>query len=258
MTAYRRWHVQPVRWLPRQLLLVIRGFLNYVVRTYPWMNPYTKGLHLTIDGWRGDRTWDGWRLHCKKASEGCTKAAMSTRRVKNDTLDASATAAIPSEPALKDPEWVLPMPRLWGDARALVELTNTDEPPRPHYRGSSNNVAFYMPGDASGSGFGSALISAHNVLYEAGTWSGDWRAESSNFREADNLVTRVEALAAEGAIVGQELFLFTDNLVFEMGYYKDHLASKKLSDILFRLHKAERNGGFKLHVIHVAGTPMKS
>jgi hypothetical protein len=39
------------RGLPRQRLLEIRGFLNYVVRTYPWMNPYLKGLHLTIDGW---------------------------------------------------------------------------------------------------------------------------------------------------------------------------------------------------------------
>ena len=97
-------------------------------------------------------------------------------------------------------------------------------------------VAFYMPGDASGSGFGSALIGPQEVAYEAGTWSGDWRAESSNFREADNLVTRVEALAAEGALVDQELFLFTDNLVFEMGYYKGHSASKKLSGILFPLH----------------------
>ena len=60
---------------------------------------------------------------------------------------------------------------------------------RPHYRGSSNNVAFYMPGDASGSGFGSALIRDKSLVYEAGTWSGDWRAESSNFREADNLVS---------------------------------------------------------------------
>jgi len=35
--------------LPQQCLLVIRGFLIYVVRTYPWLNPYIKGLHLTID-----------------------------------------------------------------------------------------------------------------------------------------------------------------------------------------------------------------
>ena len=33
----------------RQRLLEIRGFLNYVVRTYDWMTPYMKGLHNTID-----------------------------------------------------------------------------------------------------------------------------------------------------------------------------------------------------------------
>ena len=119
-------------------------------------------------------------------------------------------------------------------------------------------LAFYMPGNASGSGFGSALIGDDGLQYKAGTWSGDWRAESSNCREADNLVTRVEAISLDGVLVGHELFMFTDNLVFEMGYYKGHSSSKKLSDILFRLHKVEQDGGFKLHVIHVAGTRMKS
>ncbi len=35
--------------LPLQRMLEIRGFLMYVVRTYTWMNPYIKGMHLTID-----------------------------------------------------------------------------------------------------------------------------------------------------------------------------------------------------------------
>ena len=33
----------------------IRGFLIYVARTFKWMTPYLKGLHLTIDGWREGR-----------------------------------------------------------------------------------------------------------------------------------------------------------------------------------------------------------
>ncbi len=35
--------------LPLTRLLQIRGFLMYVVRTYPWINPYMKGLHLTVN-----------------------------------------------------------------------------------------------------------------------------------------------------------------------------------------------------------------
>ncbi len=35
--------------LPLMRLLQVWGFLMYVVWTYPWINPYMKGLHLTID-----------------------------------------------------------------------------------------------------------------------------------------------------------------------------------------------------------------
>ena len=105
MSAYHRWHGRPVRRLLRQRLLEIRGFLNYVVRTYPWLNPYTKGLHLTIDGWRDDRDWDGWRTHCKKA-------AVSFRRAHKGDLESGIQGATSPEAAPDDPERVLPMPRL--------------------------------------------------------------------------------------------------------------------------------------------------
>ena len=46
----------------RQRMLEIRGFLNYVIRTYVWLAPYTKGMHNMIDGWRYDRNSEGWKL----------------------------------------------------------------------------------------------------------------------------------------------------------------------------------------------------
>ena len=33
----------------------IRGLLIYMARTYEWMMPYLKGLHMKIDGWREGR-----------------------------------------------------------------------------------------------------------------------------------------------------------------------------------------------------------
>jgi hypothetical protein len=48
--------------LPLHRLLQIRGFLIYVVRTYKWLNPYIKGLHLTIDSWRPGRADNGFKL----------------------------------------------------------------------------------------------------------------------------------------------------------------------------------------------------
>jgi len=60
-TSYQSYWKCTGRRLNRQRLEEMRGFLNYVVRTYPWMNPYLKGLHLTIDGWRPGRVAGGWR-----------------------------------------------------------------------------------------------------------------------------------------------------------------------------------------------------
>ena len=69
MAAYHRWHLLPQRRLPRQRFLEIQGFLNYVVRTYPWLNPYTKGLHLTIGGWRNDQDPEGRRVRPKGSGQ---------------------------------------------------------------------------------------------------------------------------------------------------------------------------------------------
>ena len=37
--------------VPHKRLECIRGFLIYVARTFKWMTPYLKGVHLTIDGY---------------------------------------------------------------------------------------------------------------------------------------------------------------------------------------------------------------
>jgi len=94
-------------------------------------------------------------------------------------------------------------------------------------------------------------------MYESGTWTTEWAKESSNFREADNLVTKIETLVREGKIHGQEVFLFTDNSTFEFTFYRGYSTSWKLSAIILRLYQAMRDGDLILHVIHVAGTRMK-
>ena len=45
-----------------QRMLEIRGFLMYVVSTYTWLNPYMKGMHLTVDSWRPGRSEDGFKM----------------------------------------------------------------------------------------------------------------------------------------------------------------------------------------------------
>ena len=63
--------------LPLQRLLVIRGFLIYMVWTYPWLNPYIKGLHLTIDSWRPGREESGFKMRGKELEQALAAWAES-------------------------------------------------------------------------------------------------------------------------------------------------------------------------------------
>ena len=54
------------------------------------------------------------------------------------------------------------------------------------------------------------------------------------------------------------MFLFTDNSTFEFTYYKGYSMSWKLSAIILKLYQAIHDGDLILHVIHVAGTCMKT
>jgi hypothetical protein len=38
----------------------------YVVRTYTWLNPYIKGLHMTVDSWHPGRVEDGFKWTAKE------------------------------------------------------------------------------------------------------------------------------------------------------------------------------------------------
>ena len=55
-----------------RLLHQIKGFLMYVVWTYPWIHPYMKGLHLMIDSWRLFRRPDSFKLRGKELEKALT------------------------------------------------------------------------------------------------------------------------------------------------------------------------------------------
>ena len=56
--------------------------------------------------------------------------------------------------------------------------------------------------------------------YSAGSWAQEGSNESSNWREAMNLKLKVEELAAEGRLDNKELWVFTDNSLYEITSYK--------------------------------------
>ena len=263
----------------RRRLEEIRGFLVYAARTYRWMNPYLKGLHLTIDGWRPDRDVDGYRIRSKvESSKGRTYVEeedevnslrineAAIRRAEKDMeagKEVDLKAFVMRNKEVKDgevepPAKVKAVPRLEGDIKTLQDFLKGTEPAVQRCRVSNVAVAVYLMGDASGVGFGSALWDSDGVDYEAGNWKEQWKFESSNFREAANLTTRIEKLGEEGRLKDVELFVFTDNSSYEGTFYKGHSkTSPKLTELIRRLRMVERRFGCILHVIHIAGSRMK-
>ena len=170
------------------------------------------------------------------------------------------------------PVEVKPVARFIDDLAYLTQLTQADMPPRQLYR-AKHAAALFVIGDASGKAKGAVVVSQYGLDYESGVWTQQWRGKSSNVREAENLTDRLERLAGDlainvaerletlnesGALSDHEVFVLTDNSAFEGSYYKGHSTSKELSDIVFRLYKAQRTGGFILHVLHISGKRMKA
>ena len=48
--------------LQRKPLESMRGFFIHLMRTFPIITPYLKGIHLTLDGWRPQRDSDMWKV----------------------------------------------------------------------------------------------------------------------------------------------------------------------------------------------------
>ena len=265
--------------LPLARLLQIRGFLMYVVRTYPWINPYMKGLHLTIDSWRPLRGPDGFKLRGKELENALAwglDGDMPCRRAEDETGgEGGPGASLMARRGSSDdepPVEVRPVARFIDDLTYLTQLTRADTPPRQLYR-AKHAAALFVIGDASGKAKGAVVVSQYGLDYESGVWTQHWRGKSSNVREAENLTDRLERLAGElainvaerlealnesGALSDHEVFVLTDNSAFEGSYYKGHSTSKELSDIVFRLYKAQQTGGFILHVLHISGKRMKA
>jgi hypothetical protein len=155
------------------------------------------------------------------------------------------------------PATVVPVARYLRDLECLTKLTSMSKPPWQPYSACLKS-AFFVVGDARGKGKGNAVIKQYGLDYESGAWNLEWREKSSNCREAENLMDRLERLVARGSLLDHEVFLITDNSSFDGTYYKGHSPTRHLSEIVFRVHQAERDGGFILHVIHILGKRMKA
>ena len=250
----------------------------YVVRTYPWINPYMKGLHLTIDSWRLHRGPDGFKLRGQELESALAlelDGDMPCWQAEDDLNEQQPHVSLMSRTenwTEEAPVDVRPVVRFLQDLECLAQLTEADSPPRQLYR-ARHTAALLVIGNASGKAKGAVVVTQYGLDYESRVWSQQWRGKSSNVREAENLTYRLEMLAGQLAIgvvewlehlnegaglADHEVFVLTDNSAFEGAYYKGHSVSKELGDIVFCLYKTQRDGGFILHLLHILGKRMKA
>jgi hypothetical protein len=220
-----------------------RGYLIYISRTYPSINPYLKGIHLTLDSWRPWRGKDAWKMSISEI-----RSALHEHGYNTDSWVAT------SKPPLK----VHIAPRLYSDIKALESLFHPDSPPYRLVRPSKTTIATYMFGDASGAGFGSSLEISGTLHYMHGQWNYDNSKESSNFRELANLIHVISDASSKGLLHQSELFVFTDNSVAESAFFKGTSSSKRLFDLMLKLHELQMHKRLMLHMVHVAGKRMIS
>lgn len=214
-----------------------RGFFIHLMRTYPCITPFLKGLHMTLDSWRSGRDEEGWK----------------TDSINIATAKAEQWVDAPSQA----PTLVWPVPRLAQDVASLLFMMQADSPPVRYVRSKQVVSVFYGFGDASGTGFGSTITSpSGETIFRHGLWGPDSQDASSNYRELRNLVETLEQGMLSGALKGAELFLFTDNTTAEGAYYKGNTPSRTLFDLILRLRSLDMSGDLRLHMIHVAGTRM--
>ena len=198
-----------------------RGFLVYVTQAYPAMVPYLKGIHLSLETWRGGRDEEGWKVREPVSKD----EEPSTTEDDDITLIHEKT---PELPALDAPASGVTQaaPRLKADLEALLFLSSAEKPRYRVVRGRVVMTAYYGFGDASSGGVGATIQRPDGIHGRFGLWGRDVDDASSNFRELFNLVETVEEEAGAGHLRHTELWLFTESTTAESCFVKGSSTSK--------------------------------
>ena len=142
------------------------------------------------------------------------------------------------------------------DFGALKRFATPSVPPLVSVQSKKILLATFGFGDASGKGFGSAFDTKRGLSFRIGAWGDDESDESSNWREATNCVEALEEEAEKGEFSDTEVFLCTDNQVFEQGYKRGTSSSRKLLDLIIRVRALSMKYNIRLRVVHVSGKRM--
>jgi hypothetical protein len=91
--------------------------------------------------------------------------------------DYAAAAQSPAEA----PEFFMAVMQLKSDAEALEALFAPTNPAVSRLRPNGSLCGYYLVGDASGKGFGSALWGQNDIHWESGNYASKYQKKSSNY-----------------------------------------------------------------------------
>ena len=158
----------------------------YFGRTYTSIVPFLKGLHLTIDSWRPNRTQEGWnrRYNKEDKEEELELSPGPMQTSENDEIDLhmddsdilsevhgthnvslSTTLGSVSEERAQPPDLVKAVPRLKDDLLVLQQFLNSPTPPWRFVRGKRIVSVRYGFGDAAKSGFGASFELSESKIW---------------------------------------------------------------------------------------------
>ena len=230
-----------------------RGHLVYLCRTYPSVTPFLKGIHHTLESWRGGRDEEGWKFTTKKWQSFLKELGED---MKDDETWVDLKHRYMKKKGNTPPTCVKPVSRLIQDLTTLLFIMRSKSPPLRLVRGMCITQVRYGFGDAAGSGFGSSWEGYKGVRYRFGVWGSDKDEASSNRRELTNVVESLEQMGKEDNLQGMEIFFFTDNSTAERAFFKGSSTSAELHKLVIRLRDLEMNEGCIIRLCHVAGTRM--
>eukprot|EP00980_Cylindrotheca_fusiformis_P022018 scaffold8903_cov106-Cylindrotheca_fusiformis.AAC.3 len=220
-----------------------RGFLVHMAATFKAMNPYLKGIHLTLDSWRANRRSDGWKMTPKEWDQYLLHVEDDDLR---EQLADLANAGHPSH--------VFPVPRLRGDLETLRSFLSPPAPIRVCVRPSRFVQVVLAFGDASGNGFGGTFLSTEGLSYQTGIWK--YKATSSCSFEFRNLLDSLEREGQADRLQDAFVLFMTDNKAVEETLFKGSSKSQDLLRMVQEFHQLEMRFGFVALVVHCAGTRM--
>jgi hypothetical protein len=254
-TLFRENVIQPLHQRKAQTSPMMQRVFNLVFAymAYPFMVPYLKILHNSVEDWCLNRDKYGYVIEDQLLFREPDPEIEAIRIEKNFELQSLDTNN-------EVPATIILVPQVKRDMTSLKRLISLPSPIMLVLSPVLDHIwVAYGFGDAEREGTGRLIVrqSAHDhVRMRMEFWCSDHGEKTSNNREFRNLKDMVIDEAKLGSLTGHELFLGTDIQVAENVWHKGSSKELNMYEMMLELREAAIKFQFLLIFFHVVGTRM--